>query len=134
MVLAQYKKLYSEVSVWRYQPKSANEQRVQIDMLIDRADRCINLCEMKFASGSFEITKSYAKELDNKLKIFQAKTETRKSLFTTMMTMGLKIARAIRGLYSKKLLWMCFSDLDFRVHEVFEILFCLSLNFNHKEL
>ena len=80
------KNVYSEVSVWRYQPKSADEQGTQIDMLIDRADRCINLCEMKFASDTFEITKSYARELDNKLKIFQAKTKTKKSVFMTMIT------------------------------------------------
>jgi hypothetical protein len=55
-------------------------------MLIDRADRCINICEMKFASDIFEVTKAYAKELDNKLKIFQAQTKTKKSLFITMVT------------------------------------------------
>ena len=55
------KNVYSEVSAWRYQSKSADEQGAQIDMLIDRADKCINLCEMKFSSAAFEITKSYAK-------------------------------------------------------------------------
>jgi hypothetical protein len=80
------KNVYSEVSVWRHQPKSANEQGAQIDVLIDRADRCINICEMKFASDIFEVTKAYAKELDNKLKIFQAQTKTKKSLFITMVT------------------------------------------------
>jgi AAA+ ATPase superfamily predicted ATPase len=80
------KNVYSEVSVWRHQPKSANEQGAQIDVLIDRADRCINICEMKFASDIFEVTKAYAKELDNKLKIFQAQTKTKKSLFITLVT------------------------------------------------
>jgi len=80
------KNVYSEVSVWRHQPKTANDQGTQIDMLIDRADRCINICEMKFAAGDFEITKSYAKELEAKLKIFQAQTKTKKSLFLTMIT------------------------------------------------
>jgi hypothetical protein len=80
------KNVYSEVSVWRHQPKTANDQGAQIDMLIDRADRCINICEMKFASGNFEITKSYAKDLEAKLKIFQARTKTKKTLFLTMIT------------------------------------------------
>jgi hypothetical protein len=91
--------VYAEVSVWRYHPKSANEQGTQIDLLIDRADKCINLCEMKFASDTFEITKPYAKELDNKLKIFRAQTKTRKALFMTMVTTyGIKNPDSYPGL------------------------------------
>lgn len=91
--------VYAEVSVWRYQPKLASEQGTQIDLLIDRADRCINLCEMKFASDTFEITKSYARELDHKLKIFQVQTKTKKSLFMTMVTTyGVKSGKNYPGL------------------------------------
>jgi AAA+ ATPase superfamily predicted ATPase len=98
------KNVYSEVSVWRYQPKSTNEQGTQIDMLIDRADRCINLCEMKFASDTFEVTKAYAKELDNKLKIFQAQTKTKKSLFMTIVTTyGVKNIESHPGLIQQQI-------------------------------
>jgi hypothetical protein len=38
------KNVYAEVSVWRYQPKMASDKGAQIDLLIDRADRCINIC------------------------------------------------------------------------------------------
>ena len=38
------------------------------------------------SSIPFEITKSYQKELDNKLKVFQYQTGTRKALFLTMIT------------------------------------------------
>ncbi|MDO3626214.1 ATP-binding protein [Mucilaginibacter sp. BT774] len=97
------KNVYAEVSVWRYQPKSASEQGAQIDMLIDRADGCINLCEMKFASDVFEISKSYAKELDSKQKVFQAQTKTRKTLFLTMMTTyGVKNGIAYPGLIQQE--------------------------------
>ena len=41
----------TEVSAWRYVPKSDSEKGAQIDMVISRADRAINLCEMKFALG-----------------------------------------------------------------------------------
>jgi uncharacterized protein len=98
------KNVYSEVSVWRYQPKSANEQGTQIDMLIDRADRCINICEMKFASDTFELTKSYSRELDNKLKIFQAQTKTKKSLFMTIVTTyGVKNIESYPGLIQQQI-------------------------------
>jgi len=73
-------------------------------MLIDRADKCINLCEMKFSSNSFEITKSYAKELEDKLRIFQTQTKTKKSLFMTMVTTyGLKNENSYRGLVQNEI-------------------------------
>jgi len=98
------KNVYSEVSVWRYQPKRTNDQGAQIDLLIDRADRCINICEMKFAADSFEIKKSYAKELETKLKIFQTQTLTKKTLFMTMVTTyGLKNVVSYPGLIQQQI-------------------------------
>ena len=39
----------TEESAWRYVPgKGQNEKGAQIDLLIDRKDRSINICEMKF--------------------------------------------------------------------------------------
>ena len=75
--------VYSEESSWRGQ---YNGQSVQIDLLIDRRDRCINLCEMKFSENVFEITKSYAAELDNKVKTFRSASKTNKTIFLTMVT------------------------------------------------
>jgi len=98
------KNVYAEVSVWRYQAKSVNEQGVQIDLVIDRADKCISLCEIKFASDSFEITRPYAKELDHKLKIFAAQTKTKKALFTTMVTTyGVKNINNYPGLIQQEI-------------------------------
>jgi len=96
--------VYAEVSVWRYRPKTAGEQGAQIDLVIDRADRCINLCEMKFSADAFEITKSYAKELVAKLKIFQAQTKTKKTLFATMVTTyGVKNSASYPGLIQQEI-------------------------------
>lgn len=59
----------------------------QIDMLIDRADRVVNVCEIKFAKADFKIDKSYAKKLRNKLFLFsELKANKRKNLFLTMIT------------------------------------------------
>jgi AAA+ ATPase superfamily predicted ATPase len=77
--------VHTETSVWRYHPKKG-EQGAQIDLLIDRQDMCINICEMKFSTTEFEITKAYSKELENKLKIFRQNTKTHKTLFITMVT------------------------------------------------
>ncbi|MGH2611821.1 MAG: DUF234 domain-containing protein, partial [Rhabdochlamydiaceae bacterium] len=58
----------------------------EIDLVIDRADQCINLCEVKFCNSIYEITKSYAQELQAKKEAFRKKTKTRKTLFTTLIT------------------------------------------------
>lgn len=77
----------SEDSTWRFVPaKGQKEKGAQIDLLIDRKDRCINLCEMKFYTGEFSIDKSYAGELEQKLEVFAKKTKTKKTLFITMIT------------------------------------------------
>jgi uncharacterized protein len=58
----------------------------QIDLLIDRDDNVINLCEMKFAGGPFSIDKKYASELMKKAETFRSATRTRKSIFITLIT------------------------------------------------
>ena len=63
-----------------------DEQGAQIDLLIDRQDLCINVCEMKFSINEYEISKGYAKELGSKLKVFQDNAKTKKTLFLTMVT------------------------------------------------
>ncbi len=88
----------TETSVWRLKPKK-NEQGAQIDLLVDRKDQCINICEMKFSISDFEITKSYAKELQRKLKVFYDNTLTRKTLFLTLVTsFGVKNKESYPGL------------------------------------
>lgn len=96
--------VYAEVSVWRYQPKNKTEKGAQIDLLIDRNDSCINVCEIKFSAYPFEISKAYATELGSKLSVFQEETKTRKTLFLTMLTTyGLKNSRSHPGLVQKEL-------------------------------
>ncbi|MBK7213342.1 MAG: AAA family ATPase [Bacteroidales bacterium] len=77
--------VHTEVSVWRQSAENGLDG-AQIDMLIDRRDQCINICEMKFSLNDFEITKSYAKELENKIRVFRERTKTRKSIFLTLVT------------------------------------------------
>ncbi len=80
--------IYSEQSAWRFTPKSdaENSTGTQIDLLIDRRDNCINLCEIKFSITEFTIDKKYAEELAAKRRIFLAQTGTKKTVFITMIT------------------------------------------------
>ncbi len=67
--------------------KGTKEQPgTQIDLLIDRDDRAINHCEMKFSSTEFLITKEYAQSLRTKKEIFRQATGTKKLLITTLIT------------------------------------------------
>jgi hypothetical protein len=72
--------------VFRHRERSTTDAGTQIDLVIDRADHCINLCEMKFSEVEFSIDKGYARELRQKADVFRRTTNTRKSLFITLVT------------------------------------------------
>lgn len=71
--------------VW-YTKGTAKQSGAQIDLLLDRADNCINLCEIKFYNTEFEVTKEYGMALERKKEIFREATSCKKSLFTTLIT------------------------------------------------
>ncbi len=75
--------IYSENSSWRSQGKEGN---AQIDLLIDRKDGVISVCEMKFSNDEYEITKDYAEKLKKKMRVFKSESKTKKSLFLTLIT------------------------------------------------
>jgi len=75
--------VYTTVSSWRSQTSGIG---AQIDLIIDRRDQVINICEIKFSMSPFTITKKYAAELRNKVGIFKQETGTRKTVFLTMIT------------------------------------------------
>lgn len=64
---------------------------MQIDLVIDRGDNIINLCEIKYASGEYQIDKGYYESMRKKRSGFVNSTHTRKAVQTTMITtFGLK--------------------------------------------
>jgi AAA+ ATPase superfamily predicted ATPase len=80
--------IYSETGSWI---DKNPDNGAQIDLLIDRADNVINLCEMKFYNAEFTIDKKYATELRNKVSVFSNSTKTKKNIFLTFITSyGLK--------------------------------------------
>ena len=71
--------------------KDTQRPGVQIDLLIDRRDQVINLCEMKYSINPFEITGRYNDEMQERKELFRSSTKTRKALHLTMVTTyGLK--------------------------------------------
>lgn len=83
------------------------ERGTQIDLLIDRNDKVINLFEIKFYNTELTISAAYAKMLREKIRVFQETTRTRKHIMLTLMTtFGLKPNKHSLGLVDKVL------DLD----------------------
>ena len=65
---------------------SDGTDKTQIDLVIDRRDQVINLCEIKFSIKPFTIEKEYADNLRKKMGIFKDATKTQKALWLTFIT------------------------------------------------
>lgn len=93
--------VHTEQAAWR---SKEVEHGAQVDLLIDRNDGIINLCEIKYAIHPFTIDKKYAEVLRNKLGAFRKESGTRKSVFLTFIsTFGLK-PNAYSGLVQNEVL------------------------------
>lgn len=69
---------------------SKEKPGAQIDLLIDRNDDVINLCEIKYSKAPFQITNTIDASLQNKRERFIQETGTEKAVHLTMITtMGL---------------------------------------------
>ncbi len=91
-------------SHWFYRAKDKNEVGVEIDLLLDRADDCINLFEFKFCKEEYVLTKEYAQKLAKKREVFRQQTKTKKTIFITMITpYGIKKNEHSIGIVDKEL-------------------------------
>lgn len=77
--------VYSEASSF-YAKGDAYRPGVQIDLLIDRNDHVINLCELKFYNSSFVPTKTFAADMRTKIALFKAISGSNKQIFLTLIT------------------------------------------------
>lgn len=80
-------KVACETGSWRFIPgKKKDEQGVQIDLLFDREDGAIHLCEIKYSLDKFKIDKSYAQSLLTKMDVFEKNFKSKKQLFLTLIS------------------------------------------------
>ena len=87
-----------------YQKAAEGMDGCQIDLLIDRDDRVVNLCEIKWASTEFIITKSYAAELRKKIALFKNFSKTKKQVFLTFIsTYGVLPNEHSQGMVDKEI-------------------------------
>jgi len=78
--------VHVEAYGWNFRGDETYPEGVQIDLILERADNVINLCEMKYCSESFAIDKTYEGVLARKLATFVGVTKTRKAVHLTLVT------------------------------------------------
>ena len=101
----------ANVSTWFVQGDEESEG-AQIDMLIDRRDRVINICEMKFVNDEYVIDKDYDQDIRRKISKFQSTTGTKKAIqLTFVTTYGVKLNMYSQRISSQVLLDDLFVNL-----------------------
>lgn len=76
----------TEVYAWQARAQSNSESGAQIDLLIDRNDGVVNICEMKYSRHPYVIDKEEADKLINRLELFGKRTGTKKILHLTLVS------------------------------------------------
>ena len=77
--------IYTSISSFISKPENGISG-TQIDLLIDRGDQSINLCEIKYSSKDYTVTKKDVENIENKKRIFQHHTKTKKHIFVSIIT------------------------------------------------
>ena len=76
------------------------ENGAQIDLIIDRADNTINLCEVKYSEEPYGLDKDEFLKIQHRIKAFRDVTATKSSIIPTMITtFGMK-----EGMYSDQII------------------------------
>ena len=79
--------IQTEVCSWQCKTDSQKGiQGAQIDLLIDRSDKVVNICEMKFCDTEYTISKKDEENLKTKIASFRKTTSTRKGILMTLVT------------------------------------------------
>ena len=66
------------MGTWRYFPDQGSlENSTQIDLLFDRDDDAITICEIKYTTQPFVLDKEYTKKLQRKIDVFTMRTKTK---------------------------------------------------------
>lgn len=62
------------------------QQGIQIDLIIDRADNCVNILEVKFYNTDYEVSEAYTRQLLDKAAVFKEQTRLKKNVFITLLS------------------------------------------------
>lgn len=76
----------SSTGAWRFVPRKKEATGAQIDLIIDRNDNAITLCEIKHTDKPFIIDKQYAEKLRHKIFVFKKRANVDKHIFLVMIS------------------------------------------------
>lgn len=72
----------------------------QVDIIIDRADNMINLCEVKYCEHEYLLDKEEFFKITHRTEAFEEETQTKSTILPTMITtFGLA-----KGMYSDQII------------------------------
>lgn len=74
--------IYTEYAAWR----SKTDEKAKIDLLIDRADGIINICELKYSRNDYELEKAEAEKLMRRQSIYELEAKPRKGIQLVLIT------------------------------------------------
>lgn len=100
----------ARVGSWAWRPPrgSRDARGAQIDLLFDRVDGIVTLCELKHTDDVFSVSKAYARDLAHKVSVFEARSGTRKQVELALVTThGLR-----RNIWSEDLVTHAISVTD----------------------
>jgi predicted AAA+ superfamily ATPase len=86
---------------------SWSSKTAQVDLVIDRDDNMVNLCEIKFYNSTFSVDANYANSLRKKETQFKQETGTKKGINTIMLTTWGIQGKEATGLVTKSLTQEC---------------------------
>lgn len=80
--------MHTSVYTWQIGTASDGSRGAQIDMLIDRADNMVNICEMKFSKTPYTVSNDDSIAIANKVERFSNAIGNSKSINITMITVN----------------------------------------------
>lgn len=76
--------IQTQVYSWTTSPQS--EEKAQIDLIINRADRVMNVCEMKYSMDEYAFSKKEAEHLQRRVSLFRQQCQVRSAIHPVLVT------------------------------------------------
>jgi uncharacterized protein len=74
---------------WRFSPrKNPEKYGAQIDLLFDRKDQAMTICEIKYSIAPYILTKEDVAALNRKVEVFRSRTRIKKQIFLVMVAVA----------------------------------------------
>jgi len=73
-------------NVYSWSTPQAAEEKAQIDLIIKRADKVVNVCEMKFYDGDYSMKKKDYDDIERRVRAFRVANNVRMAIHPVLIT------------------------------------------------